>query len=144
LPTDRFLVVGSLYPPEIAWPPNVSTHWHLEPPLHPAFYSANRLTLSITRQAMREWGYTPSGRLFEAAACGTPILTDPWPGLDEFFTPSEHILVAATAEEAECALQLEDAELQRIGDAARENTLAHHTGSARAQDLIRACEAAAC
>jgi spore maturation protein CgeB len=143
-PADRFLVVGSLYPPEIVWPPNVATHWHLEPPLHPAFYSGNRLTLSVTRQAMREWGYTPSGRLFEAAACGTPILTDRWPGLHEFFTPGAEILVADTAEQADAALQLDDQALRRIGEAARETTLARHTGKARAQDLIRACEAAAC
>jgi spore maturation protein CgeB len=143
-PSDRFLVVGSLYPPEIAWPSNVATHQHLEPPLHPAFYSANRLTLSVTRQAMREWGYTPSGRLFEAAACGTPILSDPWPGIEKFFEPGSEILVAETSEQADAALQRNDAELQRIGNAARERTLASHTGTVRAQDLIAACEVAAC
>src|SRR5260221_12230150 len=100
-PSERFLVVGSMYPSEIAWPANVATQWHLEPRRHPAFYSANRLTLSVTRQAMRDWGYTPSGRLFEAAACGTPILTDTWPGLDEFFTPGAEILVAETADQAQ-------------------------------------------
>jgi spore maturation protein CgeB len=143
-PEDRFMVVGSLYPPDIEWPSNVSTRWHLEPPLHPAFYSANRVTLSVTRQAMREWGYTPSGRLFEAAACGTPILTDRFPGLDEFFTPGTEILVADSADDALSALRLTDAELARIGAAGRERTLAQHTGSARARELIGACEMAAC
>lgn len=143
-PAERFLVVGSLYPPETAWPANVATHWHLEPPLHPAFYSANRLTLSVTRQAMREWGYTPSGRLFEAAACGTPILTDAWPGLEAFFTPGDEILVADSASDALEALERSAAELARIGGAARERTLAQHTGAARARELVAACEAAAC
>jgi spore maturation protein CgeB len=143
-PEDRFMVVGSLYPPEIEWPSNVSTRWHLEPPLHPAFYSANRLTLSVTRQAMREWGYSPSGRLFEAAACGTPILTDAFPGLDEFFTPGTEILVADSPDAALAAMRTSDAELSRIGAAGRERTLEQHTGAARARELLAACEAAAC
>jgi spore maturation protein CgeB len=117
-------VVGSLYPPEIRWPPNVATHWHLEPAEHPAFYSANRLTLNVTRQAMRSWGYTPSGRLFEAASCGTPVLTDAWPGIEDFFQPGQEILVAETPEEAEAALDLDPAQ--------------------RARELIAACESAAC
>ena len=100
-PTEQFMVVGSLYPPDIDWPGNVRTQWHLDPHEHPAFYSANRLTLSVTRQAMRQWGYTPSGRLFEAASCGTPVLTDSWPGLETFFEPGSEILVADDATEVE-------------------------------------------
>jgi spore maturation protein CgeB len=143
-PDERFFVVGSLYPDHIDWPPNVSTYWHLEPELHPAFYSANRLTLSVTREAMRQWGYTPSGRLFEAAACGTPVLTDPFPGVELFFEPGEEILVAHEPDEAHAALDLSDADLARIGAAARERALANHTGVCRARELVQACEAAAC
>ncbi|MDQ6671108.1 MAG: glycosyltransferase [Chloroflexota bacterium] len=141
---DRFFVVGSLYPHHIDWPANVHTRWHLEPGEHAAFYSANRVTLSVTRQAMREWGFTPSGRLFEAASCGTPVLTDRFPGVEEFFAPGEEILVADTADDVQAALDLSDAELGRIGAAARERTLAHHTGANRARELISACEAIAC
>jgi spore maturation protein CgeB len=141
-PGDKFVVAGSLYPPEICWPPNVDRRAHLDPPLHPAFYSANRLTLNVTRAAMRTWGYTPSGRLFEAAACGAPIVTDPWPGLAEFFEPDAEIIVARTPEQVMRALSLDDAQLGRISAAARERTLTHHTGAARARDLVAACEAA--
>ena len=143
-PRERFMVVGSLYPREIAWPHNVDTRWHLDPEDHPAFYSANRLTLSVTRKAMRQWGFTPSGRLFEAASCGTPVLTDSWPGLEEFFTPGEEILVADQAADVHAALDLSDAELRRIGDAARQRTLAQHTGASRARELVHACELVAC
>jgi spore maturation protein CgeB len=143
-PTEQFMVVGSLYPPDIDWPGNVRTQWHLDPNEHPAFYSANRLTLSVTRQAMREWGYTPSGRLFEAASCGTPVLTDSWPGLDTFFEPGTEILVADDASEVERALERPAEELHRIGQAARERTLAQHTGKKRAQELLTICEAASC
>jgi spore maturation protein CgeB len=139
---DRFLVVGSLYPPDIAWPANVSRRWHLEPAEHPAFYSGNRLTLSITRQAMLDWGWTPSGRLFEAAACGTPVLTDRFPGLEAFFTPGQEILVAETPDDVLAALDLSDAELHQLARAARERTLAEHTGAARARELLEACATA--
>jgi spore maturation protein CgeB len=143
-PAERFFVAGSLYPSDIvaSWPPNVVTRWHLDPTEHPAFYSANRLTLNVTRQAMRDWGYTPSGRLFEAASCGTPLLTDAWQGLGTFFQPGTEILVAETTDEAHAALDLSDTQLQRIASAARERTLAQHTGAHRARELIAACEAA--
>jgi spore maturation protein CgeB len=141
-PVDRFFVVGSLYPTEIVWPTNVHLRWHLDPGEHAAFYSANRITLSITRQAMREWGFTPSGRLFEATSCGTPVLTDRFPGLEEFFAPGLEILVADQPSDVHAALDLADDELRRIGAAARQRTLAHHTGASRARDLVAACEAA--
>jgi spore maturation protein CgeB len=143
-PSDRFFVVGSLYPSHIAWPRNVQIRWHLDPQEHAAFYSASRLTLSITRQAMLDRGYTPSGRLFEAASCGTPVLTDRFPGVEEFFTPGQEILVADTPSDVQAALDVTDAELRRIGAAARQRTLAHHTGAHRARELVSACEAAAC
>ena len=140
-PTDRFLVIGSLYPPDIDWPANVCLRWHLEPDDHPAFYSANRVTLSITRQAMLTWGWTPSGRLFEAAACGTPVLTDRFAGVEAFFEPEEEILIADTPEDVHAALDLSVADLRRIGTAARERTLAEHTGACRARTLLEACAA---
>ncbi|HEV7663019.1 MAG TPA: glycosyltransferase, partial [Chloroflexota bacterium] len=143
-PADRFCVVGSLYPNELEWPANVTTRWHLDPAEHPAFYAASRITLSVTRQAMLDWGHTPSGRLFEAAACGTPVLTDRFPGVENFFEPGAEILVADQPQDVHTALDLSDAELRRIGAAARERTLSQHTGAARAADLLQACERAAC
>jgi spore maturation protein CgeB len=143
-PSDTFLVVGSLYPADLAWPPNVRRIEHLEPARHPAFYSANRITLSASRQAMRAWGHTPSGRLFEATSCGAPLLTDWFPGLDEFFVPGEELIVAETTDQALQALDLSDAELARIGAAGRARTLAEHTGDARARQLVHACERVAC
>jgi spore maturation protein CgeB len=143
-PSDRFCVVGSLFPDDVAWPPNVSRRWHLDPPDHPAFYSANRVTLSVSRRAMLEWGFSPSGRLFEAAACGTPILTDRFPGIETFFDPDSEILVADCPADVHAALDRDDAELRRIGAAARERALAHHSGAARARELLSACEAVAC
>jgi spore maturation protein CgeB len=93
---------------------------------------------------MRDWGYTPSGRLFEAASCGTPVLTDRFPGVEEFFAPGAEILLVEASSDVQAALDLTDAELRRIGAAARERTLAQHTGANRARELVSACEAAAC
>jgi spore maturation protein CgeB len=143
-PADRFIVAGSLYPADVGWPSNVSTCRHLDPREHPAFYSANRLTLNVTRQAMRDWGYTPSGRLFEAAACATPVLTDRWPGLEQFFEPGSEILLTDGPEEVQAALDLDEGTLARIGMAARERTLIEHTGARRCRDLLEACAEAAC
>lgn len=140
---DRFWVVGSLYPADVRWPPNVAHHDHLPPRAHPGFYCANRLTLNITRQAMVQAGYSPSVRVFEAASCGTPIVSDRWPGLEGFLTPGEEILVADGAADVLDALACDDAELTRIARAARERVLGAHTCTHRAAELVAACEAAA-
>jgi spore maturation protein CgeB len=114
----------------------------LPPPEHPAFFASSRLTLNVTRQAMAEMGWCPSGRLFEAAACGAPILSDWWEGLDAFFEPGRDMLVARTSEDAVAALDLGDAELKRMAANARERVLAEHTSAQRALDFEGAIESA--
>ncbi len=136
-PELTFLIGGAQYPADFPWTANIRFVRHMPPPEHPAFFSSSRLTLSVTRQAMAENGYCPSGRLFEAAACGTPVLSDAWPGLEEFFEPGQEILVARSAEESLAALDLSDAELERIARAARERVLAGHTSDHRAAQLER-------
>jgi spore maturation protein CgeB len=91
----RFVVAGPLYPPSIAWPAAVDRIDHLPPAEHSAFYSAQRFTLNLTRADMRRLGYSPSVRLFEAAACGATIITDAWEGLSSFFEPFAEVLPAS-------------------------------------------------
>jgi spore maturation protein CgeB len=134
-PERRFLIGGAQYPQDFPWAPNIFFVQHLPPPDHPAFFSSSRLTLNVTRQAMAEMGWCPSGRLFEAAACGTPIMSDGWEGLDAFFTPGSEILVARTTDDAVAALDLSDAELQRIAQASRERVLSEHTSDHRAAEF---------
>jgi spore maturation protein CgeB len=93
------------------------------------------MTLNVTRRAMAEMGYCPSGRLFEAAACGTALISDSWDGLSAFFTPGEEILVANDTDSAVAALSRSDAEVARIARAARERTLEEHTSDRRALEL---------
>jgi spore maturation protein CgeB len=134
-PNQRFLIGGAQYPDDFPWQPNIHFVRHLPPPEHPAFFSSSRLTLNITRQAMADMGWCPSGRLFEAAACGTPILSDTWEGLDSFFEPGREVLIARSTDEAVQALDLTDAELKRVAKASRERVLGEHTSAHRAREL---------
>jgi spore maturation protein CgeB len=132
----RFAVAGSQYPEAVTWPDNVTYIAHLPPGEHPWFYCAQRFALNLTRADMRAAGYSPSVRLFEAAACGVPVITDAWPGLEDFFAPGEEILVAGTRDEVLDIL--ENTTLERrdqIGQAARRHVLAHHTAMHRAAEL---------
>jgi spore maturation protein CgeB len=135
LPSRRFLIGGAQYPSSFPWSENIYFKRHLPPAEHPAFFSSSRMTLNVTRHAMATMGWCPSGRLFEAAACGVPILTDSWKGLDQFFTPGSEIFVAETSEDAIEAIALDDASLRAVAAAARERTLTEHTAERRAAEL---------
>ena len=141
LPAKRFVIAGAQYPMEFPWSDNIWFVRHLSPNEHPTFYCSSRLTLNVTRAAMAAMGWCPSGRLFEAAACGVPVLSDSWPGLEEFFTPGEEIIVAETSAEAIAALELSDAELAKISGAACERALTEHTAASRALELERILDA---
>lgn len=142
-PERRFLIAGAQYPADFPWADNIYFVGHLPQRLHADFFASSRLTLNITRAAMAQAGWCPSGRLFEAAACGAAILSDSWEGLDRFFTPGKELLVARAPDDVLAALALDDAELARIGAAARERVLAEHTAAHRAAELIDALERAA-
>ena len=142
LPERRFVIAGAQYPVEFPWSANVYFVRHLPPEDHAAFLCSSRLTLNVTRHAMRENGWCPSGRLFEAAACGVPIISDVWDGLDQFFKPGVEILTAATHADVIAALVLDDAEVSRIARAARERVLAEHTAQRRASELLAMLEEA--
>ncbi|HEY0411712.1 MAG TPA: glycosyltransferase [Allosphingosinicella sp.] len=135
-PGRRFAIGGSGYPDDFPWRDNLFFVRHLPPGDHPAFYCSSPLTLNVTRADMAAMGHCPSGRLFEAAACGTAVVSDAWEGLDGFFEPGREILVARTAEDVLAALDLPGAEVARIARAARERVLAEHTSRHRAQALV--------
>jgi spore maturation protein CgeB len=139
-PEKRFVIGGAQYPTEFPWSKNIYFVRHLPPDEHPSFYSSSRVTLNLTRRAMAELGWCPSGRLFEAAACGVPVLSDEWPGLDTFFTPGIEILVSRGPEDTIKALDLGNTALRKIGEAARERVYAEHTSAHRASQLIQLLE----
>jgi len=132
----RFVVAGPQYSDNIIWPPNVERIEHLAPPQHRAFYTSQRFTLNITRADMRRAGYAPSVRLFEAAACATPIISDWWEGLDTLFTPGVEILIADDASDTLRYLEtIDEDERRQIGERARQRVLAHHSAAHRAEEL---------
>ena len=136
LPHRRFIIAGSQYPSKLRWPKNVRAIRHLSPRWHPHFYSSSRLTLNLTRQGMVEWGYSPSVRLFEAAGCGCPIISDPWPGLDSIFSVGEEVLVAERSQDVIRAVeQTDDAQLRQMGARARERVLEEHSSARRAEQF---------
>jgi Uncharacterized protein conserved in bacteria len=136
-PMQRFLIGGAQYPQGFPWRPNIYFTRHLPPSEHPAFFSSSRLTLNVTRLAMAEMGWCPSGRLFEAASCGAAILSDAWEGIDQFFEPGREILLATTAAEAVAALDMEESELGRVRRAGRDRVLSEHTSVHRALEFER-------
>src|SRR5690625_1954230 len=135
-PDQRFILAGSGYDAAFPWSDNIFFVKHLPPASHPGFYASTRLTLNATRGAMAAMGWCPSGRLFEAAACGVPILSDCWEGLDAFFRPGEEILTASTTVEALEALDLPATELVAIARKARARVLEEHSSDRRAEDLL--------
>jgi spore maturation protein CgeB len=143
LPHKKFSVAGPQYPAHIDWPENVERIMHLDPRYHAQLYSSSRITLNVTRRDMVVAGYSPSVRLFEAAACGAAIASDNWPGLETFFTPSREILLPTGTDDIVRYLKnYDDAELRRIGGAARDRVLAAHTNDVRAQEFDQAVEIA--
>lgn len=140
-PARKFVLGGSQYPADFPWTQNLYYVRHVPPAEHAAFYASSRLTLNVTRGAMAAMGYCPSGRLFEAAACGAAIVSDFFPGLHSFYERDE-ILVARDTDDVLSALERDDAELKRMGSKARERTLSMHTTDQRARELEQLLESA--
>jgi spore maturation protein CgeB len=136
-PERTFAVGGPQYPAEIRWPKNVERIEHVPASAHRSFYNSQRFTLNLTRQDMIRAGYSPSVRLFESAACGTPIMTDEWPGLDNFFTPGSEILRVRNVGDVTSYLQMPDDQRREIGERGRRRTLLFHTAAVRAEEFER-------
>jgi spore maturation protein CgeB len=136
LPTARFVVAGPQYPESIRWPDNVERFAHLPPSEHADFYCAQRFTLNVTRADMVSAGYSPSVRLFEAAACGVPVISDPWPGIETFLAPDREILIArSTADVVRVLRDLPEDKRRAIAAAARARVMRAHTADHRAKQL---------
>lgn len=137
-PDLRFAVAGPQYPADIDWPANVERIEHLPPDRHPDFYAASRYTLNVTRADMVRAGWSPSVRLFEAGACGTPVISDRWDGLDTLLVPEREILLPDGPEAVLAILRgRAEADRRSLGAAARAAILARHTAAARAEELER-------
>jgi spore maturation protein CgeB len=142
-PTRVFRVAGSQYPADLTWPANTVYHSHLAVRDHAGFFASSPLTLNVTRGPMAAMGYCPSGRLFEATACGAAVVTDAWVGLEHFFTPGHEIIVARGADDVLAAFEQPHSEIERLARRGRERTLDCHTAAHRAVELEALLEQAA-
>lgn len=140
LEKKRFVIAGAMYPAPETWPSNIQHFDHVAPPEHAPFYCSSPLTLNITRASMAALGYCPSGRLFEAAACGTAVVSDWWEGLESFFEPGEEILIATESADTIAALSQPAELLKQIGTRARTRALDCHTAEIRARRLLSLIE----
>lgn len=138
MPELRFIVGGSMYPPDLRWAENTRFAGHVPCALHPSFYCSSAFTLNVTRGAMARMGWCPSPRLFEAAACAVPVITDWWEGIDAFFEPGSEIVIARTGEDVAAALDMGEGARTRMGRRARERALDEHSAEARAGELVSA------
>lgn len=142
LPHLKFVVAGPQYPATIDWPANVERIEHLPPAEHPSFYSRQRFTLNVTRADMIAAGWSPSVRLFEAAACGTAIISDFWEGLDDLLPFGEAVEIARSSDDVVAMLtDMDDTRRSRMAETARTRVLANHTGQVRAAELARYLQA---
>lgn len=132
----KFVVAGPQFPKTIIWPENVERIEHLAPASHIKFYNAQKYTLNVTRKDMIRMGFSPSVRLFEAAACGVPIISDYWEGIETIFTPEKEILISVSSDDTMNYLRkISERERRKIGENARKIILQKHTGSRRAAEL---------
>ncbi|STY29830.1 Uncharacterized protein conserved in bacteria [Legionella wadsworthii] len=136
-PIGKFIVAGPQYPKNILWPENVERIEHLPPSHHCHFYNSQRYTLNVTRSDMKKCGYSPSVRLFEAAACGVPIISDYWEGLTSLFEEGTELFIANSTEDVLHLLHTHtEEELRQVGDNARQKVLKKHTAKTRAYELV--------
>lgn len=133
----KFIVAGPQYPDDFEWAPNVERINHLPPAEHREFYNSQKYTLNVTREDMIKAGYSPSVRLFEAAACGVPIISDYWDGIHSIFENKKEILIAEKASDVlEIFKNISEEERKQIGENARQKILKQHTSKARAKELV--------
>lgn len=137
-PHLHFVVAGPQYPTDIDWPENVERVDHIPPTEHPLFYAQSRYTLNVTRADMIRAGYSPSVRLFEAAACATPIISDIWNGIETLLDPGREIVLAQAPEDVLAVLdQWPEPRREALGSAAQQRILAEHTAAHRAAAMER-------
>ncbi len=136
-PNRQFALAGDHYPVNRIWPQNLTYLEHLPETNHVDFYNRQRATLVLSRADRRELGYTPSRRLLAAAACGVPVLTDAWEGLEEFFEPGREVFSVAAKQDVLDVLYHTDKDLRRrVGSAARGRIMEGHTTAHRARQLL--------
>jgi spore maturation protein CgeB len=136
-PDLSFVLAGSGWD-DCRLPANVRYVGHAPTAQHRVWNCSARMVLNINRSDMAMTGYSPPTRVFEAAGCGSCVLTDAWQGIETFLIPDAEVLLASTAEDIVSHLRQTSVQRARaIGLAARRRVLRDHTYTARATALDR-------
>jgi len=136
-PNRRFVLAGDHYPPDVDWPDNLTYLEHLPETNHVDFYNRQHCSLVLAREDRRALGFTPSKRLLAAAACGVPILTHHWEGIEQFFEPQREVFLVEDCHQVlDVLYQSNEIDRRRVGDFARERVLAQHTTAHRTDQLL--------
>jgi glycosyltransferase involved in cell wall biosynthesis len=101
--------------------------------------SAARINLCLTRRSHASVYASSSARPFELAACGAPIVANPYEGVERWFDPGRELLVVSSADEAVTTyreLLADPGAAEELGRRARERALDEHTYRHRARQLL--------
>ncbi len=106
----------------------------------PALYAAHQVTVHVPRrQHAQLLPGIPSSRMFEALACGIPLVSAPWNDSEELFTPGADFLVArdGAAMVTQLRMLLSDPEAaSALAAHGRHTVLARHTCAHRVDELL--------
>ncbi|CCD85387.1 Putative UDP-Glycosyltransferase/glycogen phosphorylase protein [Bradyrhizobium sp. ORS 285] len=109
----------------------------------PDAFAKARLTVHVPRAPYaRSLPGIPTIRMFEAMACGIPIVSAPWDDAEALFPTSTYVRVSSGTEmrEALRALLSDSDYAADIAAKARSTVLAHHTCRHRARELLQIAE----
>jgi spore maturation protein CgeB len=106
----------------------------------PGVFARHRLTVHVPRRPyVRKLPGIPTIRVFEALACGIPLICSPWEDAEGLFRPGVDFLVARSGEEMRELMRavLHDPELAESLRAAGLHTIgARHTCAHRVDELL--------
>ncbi|MFZ5676394.1 MAG: CgeB family protein [Pseudomonadota bacterium] len=131
--SDSSFVLGGSGWDDSERPANIRYVGHVGTCHHNAFNASAKAVLNVSRESMARNGFSPATRIFEAAGAGACLISDTWPGVEEFLKPDREILLARDGRDvAEILAGLTPAKARLIGDAALQRVLDEHTYLRRA------------
>ncbi|MCE5323932.1 glycosyltransferase [bacterium] len=135
MPYSKFMLAGSGWGsrqmPDNVKPVGEIYSWDVN-----AFNSSPLMILNVAWEAVAHYGFSPTARVFQAAAAGACIITERWDGLERFFEPGKEILTAQSgADVAHHMREMNQARALAIGKAAYERVITDHTYARRAAEV---------
>jgi len=109
----------------------------------PRRYAESNITVHVPRQQYaRQMSGIPTIRVFEALACGIPLVSAPWQDSEELFRKNDFITVSSCSETRKALTHLLEApdEAAELAQRGLETVLERHTCKHRAAQLSEICE----